>query len=168
MRIAFFCFLLFLCSNLIYGQENIVRQQAEQMGAALIRKDYAAFTAFTYPSIMKDMGGKEKMTGTIRSQMESIEQGGARITALSYGTPAAIIKEKKELQCTLPQIMTMQVPGGKIIAKTTLIAISLDDGNRWYFVDAGERSLEAVRTTLPNLSKKLSLPAPEQPQLIRE
>jgi hypothetical protein len=165
-------FFILLCCLLgfqlqLTAQSN-VKTQAEKMGQALVSKNYVDFTRYTYPKILKEMGGTEKMAATIRSQMENMEKTGVKILSLSYGEPSEIIKEKKEWQCTVPQIMTLKINSGKIISKTTLIAISQDEGKQWYFVDAGERDLETVRITLPNLSKKLVLPPMEMPQMISE
>jgi hypothetical protein len=148
-----------------FAQPN-VKQQAEQMGRALMQKDYSTFVTFTYPAILQEMGGAEKMAAAIEKQMKGMEQT-AQIVSISYGEPSAIIVEGKELQCTLPQQMTLKTPQGNILSKSTLIALSQDEGQHWYFVDAGERDIAAVRTSLPNVSRKLVLPKPEPPQFVR-
>lgn len=137
------------------------------MGKALMSKDYSSFVSYTYPNILKDMGGRDKMVETVKKQMADLEAQGVKILSLSYGEPSAIIKEKKELQATLSQEMIFETAEGKVQAKSTLIAISTDDGKHWYLVDPGERDLETVRITLPNISKNLVLPPNEPVKIIK-
>jgi hypothetical protein len=154
-------------SVISFAQPYPVKQQAQEMGNALVRKDYKTFVEFSFPKILKEMGGKEKMAESIAKQMQGLESAGSRIISISAGDPAAFIKAGKELQTTIQQQMTIKVKEGKIVSKTTLIAISQDNGKHWYFVDAGERDLAAIRKTLPNLSKALVITKPGQPQFIR-
>jgi len=156
---------LTLISSWSFAQ-NSVKQQAEEMGNALVRKDYKAFVAFAYPAIVQEMGGPQKMTTAIGQQMKAMESA-AEILSISYGEPSSIIKEGKELQCTIPQQLTLKTPQGKVLTKSTLIAISQDEGLHWYFVDIGERDINAVRTSLPNVSRKFILPKAEAPQFIQ-
>lgn len=155
-----FRILLFLLFPFMVHGQNALRTDAEMMGKALIAKDYDTYVNYTYPKLMKDMGGREKMKETIKKQMEDLENQGVKILSVTYGEPSVIIKEKKELQATVPQHMQFESSNGKVTTQTTVIAISQDDGAHWYFVDPGERDLETVRITLPNLSKKLVLPPP--------
>ena len=90
--------LLLLTAFSSFAQSSTVKSQAEQMGKALIQKDYKAFVTFSYPAILSQMGGAEKMEANIARQMEAMESGGAKIIGLSYGAPSAIVKEGSELQ----------------------------------------------------------------------
>lgn len=146
------------------GQTN-VKEEAEKMGLSLIRKDYEGYVRFSYPDIVKEMGGAKKMAAAIEKQMKSMEEK-AQIVSLSYGEPSVIIIEGKELQCTLPQEMILNTPQGKLRSQSTLIAISRDSGKHWYFVDPGERDIQSVRMSLPNVSRKLNLTKPEPPQFL--
>ena len=159
--------LLLLTTFSSFAQSSTVKSQAEQMGKALIQKDYKAFVTFSYPAILSQMGGAEKMEANIARQMEAMESGGAKIIGLSYGAPSAIVKEGSELQCTIPQHMVVELSVGKVASGSTLIALSNDNGKRWYFVDAGERDLATVRKSLPNVSKALKIQKPTPPQLIK-
>jgi hypothetical protein len=167
MRRCLFCIACLLVSTLSFAQTDNIKKHAVQMGNALLQKDFKGFVRFTYPKILKDMGGDLKMASNIERQMKGIEAQGAQIISLTYGEPGTVLKQGKELQCTISQTMIMKTPQGRIQSKSTLIALSADNGNRWYFVDAGERDIETVRQSLPNVSKSLHLPKPEPPQLLK-
>ena len=123
------------------------------------------FSSFAQSSTVKLQA--EQMEANIARQMEAMESGGAKIIDLSYGAPSAIVKEGSELQCTIPQHMVVELSVGKVASGSTLIALSNDNGKRWYFVDAGERDLATVRKSLPNVSKALKIQKPTPPQLIK-
>lgn len=160
-------FLLLLISTVSFGQQaDIIRKQAEQMGNALLQKDYKTFVTFTYPPIVKQMGGADKMAGSIHKQMEEMQRS-ATIQSITYGQPSAVISEGQELQCTVPQEMIIKTQQGKIKTVSTLLAFSRDKGAHWYFVDAGDRNIATIRTSLPNASKKLVIPKPVPPQFLK-
>jgi hypothetical protein len=167
MRSILSILLLLLLATVSNAQTTNVKAQAEQMGRSLLQKDYKTFVTFSYPAILTQMGGAEKMEANIARQMEGMEAGGAKIIGLTYGSPSPVVKEGKELQCTIPQHMLVQLSAGKVASSTTLIALSADEGNRWYFVDAGERDLATVRKSLPNVSKALKIVKPGPPKLVK-
>jgi len=67
------------------------------------------------------------------------------------------------LQATLSETLEIKVPGGTLITKSTLIALSTDSGETWYFIDTSNNSLEKIRTQLPNISENLVLSPPQEP-----
>ncbi|HRO41432.1 MAG TPA: hypothetical protein PL009_01265 [Flavipsychrobacter sp.] len=164
MRYLLTSILMLLC--FAATAQSTIKEQAEKMGAALIGKDYKTFVTFTHPTIIKEMGGTEKMAAAIEKQMKGMEQT-AQILSISYDEPSSVVKEGNELQCTVPQTMILKTPQGKILTKSTLIGISTNGGAHWYFVDAGERDINAVKASLPNVSRKLELPTPVPPQFIQ-
>ncbi len=166
-RLALLVVLLLSSLQPAFAQNNNIKKQAEQMGAALLAQDYLGFVEFTYPKVLEQMGGKQKMATSIAQQMKGMQDGGILLESISYDPPATPIKEGKELQTTITQKMVLKLQQGRILAKSTIIAISPDNGNRWYFVDAGERDNATVRQTLPNISKSLVIPKPSQPEMLK-
>jgi hypothetical protein len=73
-----------------------------------------------------------------------------------------------QIQCTLKEVIEMRVSGGKLIATSTLIGISDDNGDTWYFLDANSKSLETLKKGFPNLSDKLKFVESEKPIFKRE
>ena len=51
---------------------------------------------------------------------------------------------------------------------STLIAISNDKGENWYFVDTTGKDIKALQKLLPNLSDDLKIPKMTQPIFIEE
>lgn len=168
--LAVIAFALFLgaCSNksktntTSNSVENL-KAQAQKMREALLKQDFADFTQFTYPEIVKKMGGKDKMVAIMENGGRQMEASGSKFLDATFGEPSNFITAGNELQCTLPQTIEMKVPKGRYITKSTMIAISQDGGNKWYFMDTGGKDIEELNRALPNLSTELVIPKMEKP-----
>jgi hypothetical protein len=157
--------LVSICS---YAQNNdavikALYEQANDMGKKFISQDYAGFLKYSHPSTIKAMGGEKKAVEKITTEMLSIGKDGIIVTKLTFGTPSKIIIANDELQCTVPQIMEMHVPGGKITSTNTMLAISNDKGKNWYFLDTANYSFDDMKMLLPNLSDQIVIPERTDP-----
>jgi hypothetical protein len=160
---------LSVASNREVNADNAaIKQQAEQMGKALLMKDYKTFLKWAYPPLLKLMGGNQKMLETLELGNIQMEEQGTTFISVKYGEPSTIIQTKDEWQCTLPQIFEMKINNGKLIGNSTLICISNDNGKTWYFIDSSDKSLETIRKTLPNISAALIVPTPKEPIFIED
>lgn len=158
-------FFIALCS---YGQDDqaVVKtllEQANDMGKKFVEKDYSAFLKYSHPATIKTMGGEQQTLYKLKQEMQSITEDGITITNISFGAPSKIIKVDKELQCTVPQIMVMRVPNGKITATTTMIAISQDNGRNWSFLDTANYNHYDMKMLLPTLSDEIIIPERSDP-----
>lgn len=159
---------IFLISICTYAQNNdaVIKtlfEQANDMGKKFISQDYAGFIKYSHPSTIKGMGGEKKATEKITTEMLSIGKDGIVITNITFGTPSKIITVNDELQCTVPQIMEMHVPGGKVTSTTTMLAISNDKGKNWYFLDTANYNFYDMKMLLPNLSEEIVIPERTDP-----
>lgn len=157
--------LISLCS---YAQDDAaliktMLDHANEMGKKFIAKDYVGFLKYSHPAVIKVMGGEEKMTADTVKELQSLEKEGITFLSVKFGVPSKIIKVDTELQCTLPEIIEMQVTGGKLTATTTMIAVSQDNGKNWYFIDAAGNNIDNMRLLIPTLSKELYIPMPQDP-----
>lgn len=139
---------------------------AKRMDDALVRKDYATFVETTYPAVLEHTeGGKERLATSLTVQVAGMEKSGNKILAAWPGEPSAMVDTAGELQCTIPQFMKLTVDIGTLVTETTLIGLSPDKGNTWYFVDAIDRPLEKIREMLPNISSRLVIKKNPQPKV---
>ncbi len=136
-----------------------LKTAADRMNHGLVNKDYDAVISTTYPkAIEMARGGRERMLEVLQTQMNALEKQGNKIVAAWIEDPTPFIDTAGELQCTVPQKMKLQMEEGKLTTQTTLVAISPDKGATWYFVDASDRDIHAMRTVFPNLSSELDIP----------
>lgn len=137
---------------------NEVKKQANEMGDAFIKGDYKSFVKFTHPTLIQVMGGENKMISTLTKTINQTKSQGVSFLSIAFDSPTTIVKTKNELQCTIAQHLTAQVPNGKITNSSTLIAVSIDNGKKWYFVDTTNKDLSQIKQLLPNLSSEIVIP----------
>ncbi len=150
------------------AQIAAVKLQAKTMVDALVKKDYNTFAKYTNPTVIQKMGGAAKMAESLKTGQSKLSEQGVAFKGVTLGEPSPILTVGKELQCTIPQTTEMKMQLGRVLAKSTLIAISADKGKNWTFTDAAGKDLTALRTALPNLSDKLVIPKMQQPQFLPE
>jgi len=143
-------------------------EQANEMGQLLMEKDFRSFARFTYPKIIEMMGGLENMVAIMEKGMVEMESDGTKFLNVTFGEPTAVIKAGNELQCTLSQTISMKVPEGRIVAKSTMIAISVDGGTNWFFIDSSGKDIQTLRSSIPDLSMDLLIPEAEQPVFYKD
>lgn len=170
-----FLIILALCAPIFsFGQSTpgnkaAVKIAAKEMGAALVRKDYPNFIKTTYPAAVEATGGgTQQLIKELQAQLEQMEKDGTTILAIWPGEPSAFVDTANELQCTIPQKMTMKLPEGKLTTETTLIALSPDKGKTWYFMDTADRSISKMREMFPNISSRLVIPKSPEPTFVAD
>ena len=143
--------------------ENKIQEQGEKMAKSLIENDFNSFSNYTHPKIIEMIGGKEQLVKTLEKGMKEMRSEGIEFISITIGNPSQIYKIESELQCTVPQSIEMKVPDGRIVANSTLIAISNDNGKNWYFIDTEKKDIQTLKKIVPNLSEKLVIPPAKKP-----
>ncbi len=145
--------------------ENIKRD-GNKMIHFMLKKDYESLSQFTYPIIIEWMGGKEKMINSISSEMQRIEDQGVVFLELSLGEPQKEYFAGEEIHCLVPQKIILKNKEGKIISRSHLLAVSVDLGKHWYFVDTTQLTSENVTVLFPKFNSDLKIPVKTDPEFI--
>ncbi len=87
-----------------------LKQQASKMGIAFISGDYKVFANYTYPLILKSMGGASKMAALLTKTTDDIKAQGMSFNVITFDEPSKIIKSGKELQATIAQHTEIKLP----------------------------------------------------------
>ena len=155
-------------ATFIQAQEipSVIKAQGMEMAKALVKKDYTTFTKYMHPKMIQMAGGSAKLLQQMDTINAMAAKFGAEIKKITIGNPAKIIKYKKELQTTIPQITEMTSSFGSLSMETTLVAISSDEGKTWKFVDTTVNSVGELRKAMPDLSPELVIPAPKPPVVV--
>jgi hypothetical protein len=140
-----------------------LQQQATKMGKAFIGGDYKTFASYTYPLIIQSMGGASKMVDVLNKITNDMQSKGMSFNNITVGSPSKIIKNGKELQATIAQHTEIKLPQGRLVSTSTLIAISVDNGINWTFIDTSDKNMATLRKALPNLSPLLTVPLQQPP-----
>jgi hypothetical protein len=154
-------------SKTLGNPDNII-EQAKKMADALIQRNYVSFVDFQPPKLIEMFGGKEKAKEKIKRSWEQQEADSIIVTKITFGTPSSVINYKDELQCTIPQRFEYKTPKGMVILKSTVIALSLDQGEKWYFIDAANKTLSKIKQSFPDLSDDIVIPEQEKPEILKQ
>lgn len=147
------------------SQATTIRVQAMDMAKALLRKDYNTFAGFMHPKVITMAGGKQNLIVRMDTMNAVAAQLGASIKKVLIGNPGNIITYKHELQTTLPQFTELESAFGNITLESTLIAISADNGKKWYFIDTSVYNIKEVKKAMPDLSPELVIPPSRPPKI---
>jgi len=159
-----FAFTFSLCPAFSQNLQTTIKIQGMDMSRALIKNDFVAFAEFVHPSIIAYTGGREKLKANIDSAASAMKQFGVEFKKILIGNPGPIIDYKNQLQSVVPQTTTMQTVVGELEVETSLIAISMDKGKRWYFIDTNVYKADNLKKVLPDLSPTLQIPPQKQPK----
>ncbi len=170
------CITLLFLGNVIKAQYTqqltTVREQAKVFAEATIKKDYKTIMDYTniegFPKGKLSKMTKERVLKILQTADEQMAQQGRVIKSIQIGAVLSIIKVGFEFQCTLEQINDTKMQYGSIISKTTLLAISEDNGKTWKFTDGTGRDLNDMKKIIPHLSDKLVFTKAESPKLIKD
>ncbi len=157
-------FLFAVNSSFAQNQATVIKTEALKMAKALAALDLETYASYTYPTLVTDKNGKEKIKQGVDSIQKYREQYGIKVKSVLLGNPSAVVTYKGIQQCTLPQTLTVEILMGSMETETTLIGLS-KDGKKWYFVDAMLYRNKETKSKLPELSPDLVIPPMKQPKI---
>lgn len=149
-----------------------VRTQAKIYAEATIKKDYPTLMKYInlegYPKGKFNKVTEAKVLKIIQTSDEQMVQEGRTIKSIEIGAVLSIVKVNYEFQCTLEQTIETKMQYGSIITKSTLLAVSIDNGITWKYTDATGRDLNDMRKIMPRLSNKLVFGKAEAPRFVKD
>jgi hypothetical protein len=140
-----------------------INTTAELMAGYFIKKDFKEFIKFLYEPMLKFNGGTEKVISDIENEIKDFEKDSLKISNMTFNSISKLIHIKGQIQCTIVEKMELTTTDLLVTLKSTLIAISSDQGKTWKFIDPFGMSLKQLRTYLPELSPDITLPNQEEP-----
>jgi hypothetical protein len=146
--------------------ETTIKIQAMDMAKAVLAKDLDKLAVYLPPKLIEQAGGKEKMMIARDTLNKYMKQFGAEVKRVTIGNPGKIFNYKNQLQALVPQTTELKFMASTITLESTLIALSEDKGQHWYFVDTSIYREEKLKITLPNLSPELVIPPMKPPKIV--
>lgn len=133
---------------------------------AMKKKDYNTILDYTYPKIIEIGGGKNKLYSSMKSAYDKMEKDGFFFEDEILGEPQKIFIAGKELHCIVPKNEIMKTPKGRIKATYYLLAVSKDNGRKWFFIESHMLNDKNKKLIFPNFNSELKIPKNSQPILI--
>jgi len=128
------------------------------MGAAFISNDFTSFAKYTNPKILQLIGGRNKMIEMLTKTTKDMKALAMSFNSITFDEPSKMIKRGNEIQCTIQQHTEIKLRQGRVVATSTLIAISLDNGINWTFIDTTNKKLDLLKQIFPSLSSEILIP----------
>lgn len=147
-------------------QKDTVKKVAKEMLDAFVKGDYAKTIDFTYPGVVKELGGRKKAIEMTETAMKEMKAKGIEFKEVKLGDPGEFLTEGKNTFVVVPTINEMTFPKGTLRGKFYLLGISPDGGKSWTFADGtGMQDKELRDKILPKLPEKLNLPEVAKPEI---
>jgi hypothetical protein len=146
-----------------------IKEQAQEVFEAMIRRDYPRLLDLTYPRVLELMGGREVALAAIEREAKQFQTNGTGLEGATVGEPRDFMQVEKESFAFVPTTMTIKVPEGKLVGETFLLGISSDGGHNWTFIssEAGATNPKMLQSLFPAAADKLRIPEVKQPVLHR-
>jgi len=153
----------------IYAQDTvIVKRDALAHTEALNRGDYDTYANYMHPKVMTMMGGRDRVIALVKQVIETSEKKGNGIRGSTLGVVSKFYPSGKEIYCTLPYSLSMNVQGGYATIESSLLGISSDQGKSWKFISSGNVPREVIKKAFPGLPDDLKISPKGKPVVHRE
>lgn len=137
------------------------------MADAMLIKNYSTIIDYTYPKIVEMAGGKQALLNATKSAFEKMDESFI-IEKITFGEPQKIYVAGKELHCIVPETLSINTNKGKMQANYSLLAISRDNGNKWYFIETHNFTPEFLKKIFPDFNYNIVIPKKTEPIIIGE
>jgi hypothetical protein len=134
---------------------EVLSIELEQMGKALINEDFVAFSRYNHPVMVESLGGKERLIDLLRANARQFRETNTAIKSVKLKEILDIRSGRNSIQILLTQEVVFQKDDELVEDIQKTIAISEDNGNKWYFINIEGKSKEEVSTFFPALNPDL-------------
>lgn len=136
--------------------------RAQELSAAVERKDYAKVVDLTYPKVIEYAGGRDKLLAAMTNELKTMEGEGVQIVSSKSAAPTQFVHDGGGIYAVVPITSKFKAKDGLFQIEGSLIAISTDNGQNWTFIDSTGKDQSELKKILPNLDK-LNLPPEKEP-----
>ncbi len=140
------------------AQTTALKKQADDMAALMMQHNYKQMAYYTYPKIVKSMGGPDKMAEKVSQMMDEMQSRGMSFKSATIGNIGDIVKSGTHLYSVIQQILQISNSGSIITGSSYLLAISSDNGKRWYFVDTAPFKHQNIKQMFSDYPPGLIIP----------
>jgi hypothetical protein len=142
-----------------------------EIANAVVTEDFETVADMTYPKCLEMMGGRDHII-TVQKQMrgETLASGGS-IEIERVDDPGDIVESQSVFYSYVPVVARIRRPMPKqvYLMKSIYIAVSLDRGKTWKFIDdAGIPMREIYKQMIPTWPSSLDMPPKEVPTRIEK
>jgi hypothetical protein len=149
------------------ADSNAVRD-ADAMRTAFMHRDWDTFMKYIHPDFVKMVGSREKMLKPMIEGLERFKRNGIELVSQTIMFPTQTFRKNRELQAVIPMTQVMKMPQGTFSGLSHLLALSSDDGQHWTFINLSGVDPKLLRKIVPNLDRRIKIPAESPPTPVQE
>lgn len=128
------------------------------MATLMMQHNYKQMAYYTYPQIVQAMGGPDKMAEKVSQAVDEMQSHGVAFKSVTIGNIGDMVKSGVHLYSVVQQILQLSNNGAIITNSAYLLAISSDNGKRWYFVDTAPFKHQNIKQLFPDYPNGLVIP----------
>ncbi|NII83646.1 MULTISPECIES: hypothetical protein [unclassified Pedobacter] len=150
--------LLLLVGQFSFSQQNVIanaKRTAQLMIDNYLKKDYENYVNFLYPTEIKYRGGRNKFVMLLKSNDEHSKLINIKTVSQKIMGISKVYHAGKELHCAISVENKSSGDEGLMILRTTLLAISADQGKTWKFITTGDKTPTQVHKMVPKFNEDL-------------
>jgi hypothetical protein len=144
-------------------QSTALKTQAEACADAMMKQNYKQMAYYTYPPIVKMMGGPAQMEKQITQTIGQMQTNGVIFKSVTIGEVKDITPSKGDLYSIVQDILQLSMNGTVITRSSYLLAYSHDNGKRWYFVDTAPIKNQNMKKMFPTYPPGFVIPQAGNP-----
>ena len=131
-------------------------EDIQQMGQALAKGDYEAFMAFNHPMLIQNYGGEEEFRYILENALMEFLQTGYRINGTKFLDVRDIESSGNQLQAVITQELSMQQNGVDTVILQSMLAVSENRGESWYYMDINGKTKDEIQRFFPSLLEDIN------------
>ncbi|RKR83025.1 hypothetical protein BDD43_3225 [Mucilaginibacter gracilis] len=145
------------------AQTAALKKQAEACADAMMKQNFKQLAVYTYPPLIKAMGGADKMATKLTATAAQMQSQGIAFKSITIGDVKDIVKSKNDLYSIVQDILQISMNGTLITSSSYLLAYSSNNGLRWYFVDTVPLKNQNIKKLFPTYPDGLVIPDMHKP-----
>lgn len=139
---------------------------ANAMGKAFVAKDYETMIDYMYKPAVEKLGGRDSLLSVMKLSLKQMANQGMVLNAITFGLPTDIKSCNNSLQSIISQQITLTTPMGKVQSTASLLAISENGGDNWFYIDVTQKDIDQLVMLVPKICEDLEIPAWKEPVFI--
>lgn len=143
----------------------LISREAAKCAAAWQREDYAAILSYFPPVVVQQSGGRAAVLAELKAQFAQARSLGADRLEATPHAPSAPKQVGRWLTSLIPVTTILHSAHLDLTQESHVLALSSDQGRRWYFVVLYQLSQAELNAWFPEFRGKVIVPTPSKPRL---
>ena len=112
-------------------------------------ENYRCMATYVVPGVVEELGGVEGFIKTMESVPALFEAQGMRldVSSMNMGVPSPLAGYKDVLMSVVPTRIPLKINGEKAVLNGSIVALSENQGQRWYYIDGTTEGLQFLAST---------------------